>query len=370
MNKENKDKDQKMLPKMAQKKEKKRERRSRNRDISGVGPKVMAPAASARAYQTRDPQIQNNGKICIVKHRELLETITGNTNFQIPFSYQINPGLASSFPWLSGIANQWEQYRFNRLVYHYIPRCSTTKVGSVMLVPDYDVLDAPPQNEREASTYFEAIEDASWREIRCNLQPASLQPMGPKKYVRSGSVSSDLKTYDGGKLYVCVNGQDDTTAIGKLWVEYEVSFYVPQTNSTGIPIPTRAALFDLASAIVLTSGVSVNTNFDAVVTNTLGIVNNAGVYTLPRGSYLITYGVGDGNDASAARLLQTIVVIDGVNVAGSITLQSINGGAGNQVSSQWLVNSSGSTTVAILATCTFAGGNDNLNAGTISFLLV
>jgi len=104
-----------------------------------------------------------------------------------------------------------------------------------MLVPDYDAADAVPSTEIIASSYRDVVEEVPWTlEFTCTLDPKALMEPGNRKYIRSGTLASnlDIKTYDGGNLFVCTV---DGTAVnwGKLWVEYDVEFFIPQTPSSG-----------------------------------------------------------------------------------------------------------------------------------------
>lgn len=341
---------------------------SMNRE-GGVGSQVLAPAAASRYFQTVAPQFRNDGKTCIIKHRELLDTVNGTVAFTNGRIYAMNPGLAASFPWLSSIAAQWEQYRFVNLCYHYIPRCSTTKTGSVMLIPDYDTLDSAPATERQASTYLEAIDDASWKEIRCHLKSSALHPMGPKKFVRTGPVSSDLKTYDGGRFYLSTVGQDNTDAIGKLWVEYEVHFFVPQTQGTGTPIVSKAAIFDIPTSFAITNGSPSTIVFSNVLSNSLGIVDNAGIFTLPAGSYLIIYHVFAANTGGSGDFTgQLRISVNGTLIGGASVSQS--GSININPASQWFVSSGTGATVEISFLPAFTSGTGSVQTGTISFTLI
>jgi len=171
-----------------------------------------------------------------VTHREFIGNVTGTTAFAVANQIPLNPGLNTSFPWLSNVANNYEQYRVNKMRFEYLTRTGTNVPGSVLLAPDYDVLDAAPLSEAVMSNYEDIAEDAPWKDNCCVLRPAAMHAIGPKKFVRSGPVAaSDQKTYDVGNFFLATV---DGTAVswGKLWVEYDISFFVPQLNPSGPPI--------------------------------------------------------------------------------------------------------------------------------------
>jgi len=195
-------------------------------------------ASVASAYATKQsssaPRIEATRDQCRIVHRELIASITGSSAFAVPQKFSLNPGLSATFPWLSLQATNWEQYRFNKLKFCYYTRTGSNIPGSMMMIPDYDPADAAPGTEQIASSYEDVEEDAPWKDIDCVLRPSAMFPMGPKKFIRSGSLAAnlDIKTYDAGTFFV---GTVDGTAVnwGKLWVEYDVTLFTPQTSPGG-----------------------------------------------------------------------------------------------------------------------------------------
>lgn len=215
----------------------KRQRKSKG---FGISSKAGAGAAVAAAYSkllsSGEPQFSRMSRAgVIIRHRELVSSITGSTAFAVPTTLALNPGLAASFPWLSTQAAGWEQYRFKKLKFCYYTRTATSTPGSIMLVPDYDALDVAPVSEQVASAYRDVEEEVPWvEEFCCNLDPLAMHPDGNRKFVRTGTLpaNADLRLSDVGNMFVCTT---DGTAVnwGKLWVEYEVEFSVPQLPSGG-----------------------------------------------------------------------------------------------------------------------------------------
>jgi len=272
------------------KKEGKKKKRRDRRKVGGD----EAPLAIGRRMGVNQPMINNTGRMCVIRHREFVGEILGNSTFKVQHALVLNPGMMLSFPWLSKMASNWEQYSFKNLIYNYIPRCSTLTSGSIMLVPDYDSLDQSPASKSSALSYSDSIEDSSWKSLSCRLRKESLQPIGPKKYIRSGNVAGDLKTYDGGKMLVCVQGQADTSVIGDLWVSYDIHLFVPQTESQDGP--TRANNYYQPNTPTIGLGNGILT-FPGQVGDPLRItVTNNQIFTPPKGTYWVCYsGTLGGN---------------------------------------------------------------------------
>jgi len=70
--------------------------------------------------------------------------------------------------------------------------------------------------------------------ISCDLLSRSLNGPYNRHYTRPAAlaVNLDVKTYDSGQLHLCTV---DGTAVswGKLWVDYDIDFFLPQLNPSG-----------------------------------------------------------------------------------------------------------------------------------------
>lgn len=192
---------------------------SRAKNAAGGMKQVKAPVASIRGNRTGVPRfVRNNQDSMTISHSEMVDTVTGSGTFSAR-TYPMQPGLASSFPWLSTQCNGWEKYKWKRLTIRYETRTGTNVPGSVMLVADYDAADPPPTSEVAASTYHGTVDDAPWKEMRLSMNMARSTEL----FLRSGPLAAnlDIKTYDFANLFVC---STDGTVVnwGKIFVDYEI----------------------------------------------------------------------------------------------------------------------------------------------------
>jgi hypothetical protein len=194
------------------------------------------------------------GKHHSVVGSELIDSINGSVLYTF-VRFALNPGLIETFPRLSREAAVWQLYSFRKLSFRYVTRTGTSTVGSVILSPCYNPAEQPPADEKEASNTEGAVEDVSWaKELRCTLKKSNMFPLGNRKQIRYFNVPGDVNIYDAGVMYVCCVGQPDGSEIGKLWVDYEVDFYIPQSipitpvfrELTKILIPPIADMTKLA----------------------------------------------------------------------------------------------------------------------------
>jgi hypothetical protein len=90
---------------------------------------------------------------CYVKNFEQVATFpnTGGPAFRVDGAF-INPGLPGSFPWLAGLATNYQKFKFHYLRYFYSSAVSTATAGSAFLTLQYDYYDATPTNLAQVAT--------------------------------------------------------------------------------------------------------------------------------------------------------------------------------------------------------------------------
>jgi hypothetical protein len=174
-----------------------------------------------------------NGRIRVA-HRECIAAVTGKIAFNAAQVFALNPGLASTFPWLSGIAARYNHYKFKRLVFRFVSGTSTSITGELALVPVFDAADPAPASWNVAMQSGAAVSTPVWKNVSINVLKDQFAHTDDEYYVRSEALSSnlDIKTYDVGNLFVCVQGQAaDDGHLGQLYVDYIVDFTSPHIDA-------------------------------------------------------------------------------------------------------------------------------------------
>jgi hypothetical protein len=328
---------------------------------------MAAPVAYSSPTLNVRPKITNGFKSSKIAHRELVATISGTTSFGT-VAFALNPGLSATFPWLSSIANSYEQYHFHKLRFHYVTRTATTTVGSILLAPEYDAADSAPSTEVDLAMMAGAREDVSWRDQVIDFVASDMFPMGPRKFTRSGALASnlDLKTYDAGQLIVGTTDFTGTSAVGKLWVEYEVELFIPQNSGTNSAASVSAvSAYTIASNQSVTNNTSTVVAWDSAYFDVLELSNSSGALTLPSGSYYVT-AVVSGNGASNVENMNAEILIDGSAVTpplkNAITVSS-SGEGPLFVCVQGVVTSTGSNVLTIRALVDSSGTSVFVGSG-------
>lgn len=174
-----------------------------------------------------------------MKYREFLGDVSTGTvaGAFTNYTYPINPGLRSTFPYLSQLANNFDLYCVKGIVFEYIssasPYLATSALGTVIASTEPNS-EAPAytskfQMENSACSISTRIDKNLMYGIECALgsNPQNCY------YVRSGASTLPLTTTDIGNFQIAVapgTGVPTSTVVGELWVTYDIELSRPSIN--------------------------------------------------------------------------------------------------------------------------------------------
>jgi len=291
---------------------------------------------------------------CRVEEDEYIGDIAGSTGFATT-AFPVNPGQASTFPWLSKQAAQWEKYRWEYLEFYYKPEVSAFanngQAGKVILSMDYDAADAPPSSKQQAEDTDPHTDAMPYEDLLLVLDPRQMFEMADSKYVRPGGLpgGTDIKTYDSGNLSVSTIANTTTTLLGELHVRYAVIFEVPvlETSAGGsVAANNQVAWFTSTAPEAGTTGVPLPLAVATSQANGIGAVNTGGIIVVPAGNYLVDYFVT--GDAATAVTSQAVTLEKNNVAVGLVPTTALAAGA-----AATSVNVAGSAYVSL-------NGTDNL----------
>lgn len=170
-----------------------------------------------------------------VREREYLCDVTSSTAFTLANAFRLNPGSARTFPWLSKVAANFDQWSPNGIVFEFrttsTDYASTSALGTVILATNYDARDQPFTNKQlmENSAYADSVKPSASmiHGIECSLLERPTRLL----YVLSDTVYDPTQTADnrfndlGNFFYATVGNTSDGSSLGELWITYDVSFY-------------------------------------------------------------------------------------------------------------------------------------------------
>lgn len=148
--------------------------------------------------------------------------------------FPVNPGLDETFPWLSRIAANYEQYRWNGLIFMFkstssdaIASTTDLGLGQVVLASDYNSADPPFVNQPQMLGTMFSNSGKPSNDIYHAVECATRDMAQKLFYVRTGDVptGADIRLYDMLSFQLATqNMPAQYTGMGQLWVSYDISF--------------------------------------------------------------------------------------------------------------------------------------------------
>lgn len=164
-------------------------------------------------------------------------------------TFLINPANSATFPWLSQIAANFEQYEIEGMLFGFRTTASdlvtndtnNLQLGTVILATQYDVADAVFQSKAEMLNYqFSSSVKPSQgciHMIECDPRQTSVNLL----YCSPGSIpaGTDPRLYHLGRFSIATQGfQGDSVGCGELHVTYQVRLLKPKLwSNLGQTIP-------------------------------------------------------------------------------------------------------------------------------------
>lgn len=236
----------------AKPKSRKRQRKPKNKQKSSEvnnapisSGATFAPVAKQTVVKNNGPSYKNSREGITITHEEFIADIVRTNSVYTSDTFSINPGVASTFPWLSTVAGRYESYTFERLDFIFKPMVATTQAGSVMMAVDFDAADAPPTTKTQLLSYQGAVRGAPWQPFRLGTTSIDRKKLVSERMVRTGVPPSgtDIRTSDAGNLFVATVGTGAATVtLGELHVSYKIRLRTPQiTTAPGLGLNRRAS---------------------------------------------------------------------------------------------------------------------------------
>jgi len=203
----------------------------RARPIAGVGAYNAVGANSLMASPV--PVVgsaPDNG--VRVKHTEYIMDINSTTDLT-NLVLNINPGMQTTFPWLSNLARSFQKWDAIAMIFTFKSTSATalgstsTALGTIIGAVIYDVNAEVPISKAGILGLSGARAGVPSKD---NLFPVECAPSSRlmrNLLVRSAGVSDDLQKYDLGKLLIATVGSQTVSVAGELHVSYDVVLKSP-----------------------------------------------------------------------------------------------------------------------------------------------
>jgi len=173
-----------------------------------------------------------------VTRKEFLGLVSGSVGF-VNNVYSVNPGLVTSFPWCSSIANSFQMWRprGGRFLFYAtaspLVNGTNTAQGNVVMSMDYDSVDSTFTALPQAMSTLGAITGPPNQSIEMWFECSQAKLPTTWLYTRSGAppANADLRLYDLGTFQFVTDGMAAANSIGSLWVEYDIEFCKPVSDA-------------------------------------------------------------------------------------------------------------------------------------------
>lgn len=329
--------------------------------------------ASSNMQANHVPYFSKSGKRGVrVTEREYIgdifaggTVVSGSTTFDIR-TFRINPGNAATFPWLSYIAAEFDQWEPLGIVFEFVSTSSdyngtSQALGTVVMATEYDPNDSAYANkvEMENSDFANSTKPSMTAMHGIECDPAER----PTDTLYCGTpILNQEKFYDLGKFSIATQGMSSaSTSLGELWVSYDIVFYKKQ-------IP-KFLLQDLAlSASNVTSGQTwipssyvLNPSSSPLIT----INGGTGTVSLPTNSLGTSYVLNHTAAWPAATSTTAAAMIFSVTDCSVNSTNSSTGSGGGRQTYQWVYTVTGPN-----PSVRFANATQNLTAAVFSVLQV
>jgi len=220
------------------------------------------------------PRMHDSGNSIRISHREYVMDILAPEDGEMfnPMVFTVNPGDPSVFPYLSGMAQLFEQYKFHGLVFEFVSTTSSYNsspaMGYVMAAAQYNVLQAPFQSPIELENSTDSIMARPDHCIMYGVECATQSYI--YYYVENNrNVIVDPATYNYMNFTLATKGLPATylpgSVLGQLWVSFDIELVQPLYE-----LPAGGSCIVAANPLNTTS----TTNFLAAFKSTGGYSNS------------------------------------------------------------------------------------------------
>lgn len=214
---------------------------------SGLGDyKIHSNSLISGGNGRGDVIVETRGRSTFIRWREYLGDVTthpetiGGFN---PTTFVVNPANLHTFPWLSTIATQFDQYKPLGIIFEFKSTATDTttnaSLGSVIFATEYDILDGAYANKNEMVNSAYSSESKMTEDvlhgIECDPAELNRKIFFTRTSTPNQAVAGD-RDYDVCKTTVATQGGGLSVgqSVGSLYVHYEFEFVKEQVYG-GIP---------------------------------------------------------------------------------------------------------------------------------------
>lgn len=179
-----------------------------------------------------------------VKHREFLGDLVTGTNIIQRYDYALNPSSDRTFPWLSTIAQNFEQWIPHGIVFELVSTCgnavssTNASLGTFSMATTYNFYSPPAVNKVELlNSYFATsgkTADNLMHAVECAPEEVQTRIFNTYDNVSTPSAFGDQRFYFLGYTSIIASGSQASYTGCELWVTYDISLIKPRKSRLGL----------------------------------------------------------------------------------------------------------------------------------------
>lgn len=162
---------------------------------------------------------------------EYVKEVYSSINFRSE-NLIVNPGRWELFPWLAGLADNFETYKIHKVsfIFKGTATCElnsiTTSLGSVIMAAQYNAAASDFGSKQQMLNYSNSVNCRPHEYSQLDIDTSKL-PI--RQYYVDSAVNGFKKLEDPCVFSIaCVGMQTDDSLIGELFVDYDIEFFTPK----------------------------------------------------------------------------------------------------------------------------------------------
>nr|WRQ65276.1 structural protein [Tolivirales sp.] len=343
--------------------------------IEGIKKNSLFSDSPKRAFT-----LGTNGSSLVIEHSEYVGPVVSSDTIGAftQKTYPMDPTNPSSFPWLSSLAVNFEQYEVLGLVYRLETASgaaisgSDSALGTWISTFQYDPTNEPYTNKQQMLQSYGSVSSVVCKSQLMGVECAKDSLVFDKLYCRESDASTETRFYSKGNFVVASQGlKAASQVVGDLWVHYKIKFINPKTPTLANDIID--SLFVKSSSPDYSHTIDWRTLYCNFYSSSLGVEDRTGTAgggvwvngLEPSTTYVLTYS---GTYTNSATITCTPAKIQG----GVTDIYSDTSNAGGGASSNTPITtvhlfttpaSIHTNQLYITAACIYSSGGTTSNAG-------
>lgn len=279
-----------------------------------------------------------------VRHREYIQDVISNTAlYSAQIQLNINPGLFNSFPWLSGVANNFQQYKIHGLIFEFVTTSgnsvasTNTSLGEVMMGIAYNAGNAIYTTKQQMLNDEFAVSIIPSCNGICAAECDPRQTTIDKLYVRSGAVPAgeDIRLYDLGLFQLAVGGNPaSNNVLGELYMSYDIEFFKTTLPTSDYSVASHLHLTGVSSSAFL--GTAFTSNLNTMVLSVTGTGTVLNIAAGNVGAFMLIWDGFGNSGATQAYPTYTFTNLTNPNTFFNNALAVTSSAAQTAAQGQWI----------------------------------